>query len=239
MNLNLNKFFTALIILIISAININAESSGNIVISSYSSSVASQDQSVKTNIMIASSKLNGVEILPGEVFSFNKTIGEGSATNGYLTARVLYQDRAAYEAGGGICQVSSTLFNALLLAGCTIIERHRHAHPVTYVPLGLDATIKYGKKDLRMKNPYSHSIFINTSMNGNSLLITIKSGHEIASTFELYTDEESVTLPFEENSERRIKQGCTIYVYRKKIINNIPVERALLYRDFYPPAYAE
>lgn len=209
------------------------------VIASYATSVADQDQAVRTNIRIASSKLNGVEIQPGKVFSFNETVGEGSAVNGYLSGRVLYQERAAYEAGGGICQVSSTLYNALLLAGCTIIERHRHSCPVTYVPLGLDATIRYGKKDLRMKNPHPHSIFISTSMNGSSLLITIRSGREMAATYEICTEEEAVNIPFGENPGRRVKPGATIYVYRKKIVNGKPAESALLYRDFYPPAYAE
>ncbi len=210
-----------------------------VMISSYATSVADQEQAVKTNIRLASAKLNGVEIPAGGVFSFNQTVGEGSAANGYLSGRVLYQDRAAYEAGGGICQVSSTLYNAMLLAGCIIIERHRHAYPVTYVPLGLDATIRYGKKDLRMKNPHNRPLYIITSMNGNSLLVTVRSGGELNESYEVYTDEESVNIPFDENSGRRIKPGATIYVYRKKITNGKPVETALLYKDFYPPVYAE
>jgi vancomycin resistance protein YoaR len=60
--------------------------------------------------------------------------------------------------GGCLCQVSSTLFNAFLLAGFSIGERHRHYQPVSYVPLGLDATIKYGKKDLKMRNPYPFAV---------------------------------------------------------------------------------
>jgi len=215
-----------------------SETSHDIILSSYTTAVADQEQPVKTNIRIASSRLNGVEIPAGRVFSFNETVGEGSAANGYLSGRVLYQDRAAYEAGGGICQVSSTLFNALLLAGCTIVERYRHAYPVTYVPLGLDATIRYGKKDLRMKNPHLHSIFINTSMNDSTLLITIKSAGTIPGSYEIYTDEETVNIPFEE-SGRRVKPGATIYVYRKRILNGKVAETALLYRDFYPPTYID
>ncbi|HOP29239.1 MAG TPA: VanW family protein [Spirochaetota bacterium] len=209
-----------------------------VVLSSYTTFVAEQELPVKTNIRISSSKLNGVEIPSGKTFSFNETVGEGSAANGYLSGRVLYQDRSAYEAGGGICQVSSTLFNALILAGCVIIERHRHAYPVTYVPPGLDATIKYGKKDLRIKNPHQHSIFINTSMNDSTLLITIRAGGKIRGSYEIYTEEETVNIPFEE-SGRKVKPGSTIYVYRKKIINGKVKETALLYRDFYPPTYID
>ena len=210
----------------------------DVTISSYTTSVADQDQPVKINIRIASAKLNGVEIPAGEVFSFNKSVGEGSAANGYLSGRVLYQDRAAYEAGGGICQVSSTLFNALLLAGCTIAERHRHAYPVTYVPPGLDATIRYGKKDLRMKNPHPYPIHISTSMNDSSLFITIKAVRELSGSYEIFTEEETVNIPFDD-SGRKVKPGATIYVYRKKIMNGKVTETALLYRDFYPPTYID
>ena len=119
-------------------------------LSSYTTSVEDQDYNVKANIALAASKLNGAVIKPDEVFSFNTAVGDGSAANGFLIGRVLYQDAVAYEPGGGICQVSSTLFNAMLLSGFTIIERHRHSNPVRYTPLGLDATIRYGKKDLRM-----------------------------------------------------------------------------------------
>lgn len=209
-----------------------------VILSSYTTSVAEQEQPVKTNIRMSSLKLNGVEIPAGKIFSFNETVGEGSAANGYLSGRVLYQDRSAYEAGGGICQVSSTLFNALLLAGCVIVERHRHAYPVTYVSLGLDATIRYGKKDLRMKNPHQHPILISSSMNDSTLLITIRSGRKLSGSFEIYTEEETLNIPFEE-SGRRVKPGTTIYVYRKTILNGKVKETALLYRDFYPPTYID
>lgn len=228
--------FTLLAVFIAGSVLAEPASGG--VVSSYTTSVGDQDQPVKTNIRIASLKLNEVEIPSGRIFSFNETVGEASAANGYLNGRVLYQDRAAYEAGGGICQVSSTLFNALLLAGCIIIERHRHAYPVTYVPLGLDATIRYGKKDLRMKNPHQHSIFISTSMNDSTLLITIRAGNHTADSYEIYTDEEPVNIPFDA-SGRKIKPGATIYVYRKKILNGKTAETALLYRDFYPPVYID
>ena len=72
-----------------------------VVISSYRTSVEDQDSNVKTNIAIAASKLNGAVIPAGGVFSFNNTVGEGSAANGFLSGRVLYQDTAAYESGGG------------------------------------------------------------------------------------------------------------------------------------------
>ncbi|PKL16460.1 MAG: hypothetical protein CVV49_16135 [Spirochaetae bacterium HGW-Spirochaetae-5] len=210
-----------------------------ITISSYTTSVQDQDFNVKTNIAIAAGKLNGFAVQPGEVFSFNNVVGEGSAANGFLTGRVLYQDTAAYESGGGICQVSSTLFNAMLLAGCSITERYRHSRPVRYVPLGLDATIRYGKKDLRMKNLHTHPVYIFTSMNDRSLTIIIKSERELQNLYEVVTEEEEINLPFANDENKTIRSGISIYVYRKRIQGKNIIENHLLYKDFYPPVNVE
>jgi len=206
-----------------------------ITISSYTTSIEDQDYNVKANIALAANKLNGLIIKPGEVFSFNSIVGEGSAANGFLTGRVLYQDMTAYEPGGGICQVSSTLFNAMLLSGFTIIERHRHSNPVRYVPLGLDATIRYGKKDLRMRNTTSDNIYIYTSMNDKNLTIMINGPMNLRHSFEIYTEEEEINLPFQEQEDKKIRPGITIYVYRKKLLDGAVIENFLLYKDFYPP----
>ncbi len=210
-----------------------------ITISSFTTSVQDQDFNVKTNIALAAGKLNGFAVQPGEVFSFNKVVGEGSASNGFLTGRVLYQDTIAYESGGGICQVSSTLFNAMLLAGCSITERYRHSRPVRYVPLGLDATIRYGKKDLRMKNLHSHPLYIFTTVNDISLTILIKSERSLQNLYEVITEEEEINLPFADDENKTIRPGISIYVYRKRIQGKTIIENYLLYKDFYPPVNVE
>ena len=204
-------------------------------LSSYTTSVADQDHNVKANIALAANKLNGMVIKPNEVFSFNTAVGEGSAANGFLIGRVLYQYAVAYEPGGGICQVSSTLFNAMLLSGFAIIERHRHSNPVRYTPLGLDATIRYGKKDLRMKNPTSDHLYIYTSMNDKSLTIMINGAMNLKHSFEVYTEEEEINLPFKEDENQKIRPGISVYVYRKKLLDGKIIDNLLLYKDFYPP----
>lgn len=208
------------------------------VIASYTTSVVNQDADVRANISLAASRLNGLILQPGATFSFNSTVGEASAANGYRSGRVLYADTVAYEPGGGVCQVSSTIFNALLLAGCTIIERHRHNQPVRYVEPGLDATIRYGKKDLRMKNPQDFPLYIYTEINDSSLNIIIRAGKNLQHVYEVFTEVEEVNLPFNSDEGRRIRPGLTIYVYRKKILNGV-AESVLLYKDFFPPAYVE
>jgi len=240
----LNKIFTITILffLIISSFITGPSLDAGeelVTIASFTTSVEDQDFNVKTNIAIAAGKLSGTVIQPGEVFSFNNTVGDGSAANGFLTGRVLYQDTTSYESGGGICQVSSTLFNAMLLAGCSITERHRHSQPVRYVPLGLDATIRYGKKDLRMKNSTPRPLHIFAVINGKSLTLMIKSAGTLENSYEIYTEEEEINLPFANDENKTIRPGISIYVYRKKIHNSTVIENTLLYKDFYPPVNIE
>ncbi len=207
-----------------------------VTVASFSTSVEDQDDAVKKNIHIACTKLNGYVMMPGAVFSFNDTVGEGSARNGFVNGRVLYRDEVRYEPGGGICQVSSTLFNALLAAGCGITERHRHFQPVSYVPLGLDATIKYGKKDLKMTNPYPQKLYIETTLTDKSLTVVIRAENALPFRYELATEEEEVELPVQDEN-RRTRNGINVSVYRNKFSGNRLIESFLLYRDYYPPVY--
>ncbi len=202
-------------------------------IASFSTSVADQDSNVKMNIALACEKLDNYTIARNSNFSFNSVVGEGSSANGFVVGRVLYHDMVRYEPGGGLCQVSSSLFNALLLSGCSIIERHRHYQPVTYVPLGLDATIKFGKKDLRMKNPYDHDLIIRTGMNEKSLVVTIHSPRPLDYRYDIITEEEEVPVPLVD--AENIRQGISVYVYRQKFIKDKLMSSFLLYKDYYPP----
>ena len=211
-------------------------SSGDIVVSSFSTSIADQDENVKRNIMIACTKLNGAVIGPNAVFSFNDTVGEGSAKNGFAPGRVLYRDRVAIESGGGLCQVSSTLYNVLLMAGCTIIERHRHSQPVTYVPVGLDATIKYGRKDLKIKNPHQFDLKIEIKANQSSLAAVITAAQKPRYRYEIVTEEDEVEVPAGDSADR-IRQGISVLVFRKKFLDKELIDSTLLYRDYYPPVY--
>lgn len=211
-------------------------SSGDSIISSFSTSIADQDENVKRNILLACKKLNGTIIGPNSVFSFNDTVGEGSTRNGFAPGRVLYRDRVAIEPGGGLCQVSSTLYNALLMAGCAIVERHRHFQPVTYVPLGLDATIKYGKKDLKIKNPHQFDLRIEIKASHSSLAAVIYAARKPRYRYEIETEEDEVEVPAAEDADR-IRQGISVLVYRKRFLDKDCIDSTLLYRDYFPPVY--
>ncbi len=205
-------------------------------IASFSTSVQDQDESVKQNMLLGCMKINGSRIAHGSIFSFNDVVGEGSAKNGYVMGRVLYRDEVRFEPGGGLCQLSSTVFNALLLAGFTIIERHRHYQPVTYVPYGLDATIKYGKKNLRMKNVSGQTVRIEATINDKTLTVKILGYRPLDCRYEVYTEVEDIEIPFQEDRDR-IRNGISVYVYRRKFSGQKLLESFLLYKDFYPAVY--
>ncbi len=121
------------------------------------------------NISLAATRLNGVLVAPGEEFSFNKALGDVSAFTGYQQAYIIQNGRTVLGDGGGVCQVSTTFFRALLNAGLPITERHAHSYRVGYYeqdsPPGLDATIFVPSVDLRFKNDTGKHILIQSVIN--------------------------------------------------------------------------
>lgn len=116
------------------------------------------------NVILAASRSNGVLVAPNEVFSFNKTIGDVSAFTGYKQAYVIENGKTILGDGGGVCQVSTTLFRAVLNAGLPIVERHAHAYRVHYYeedgPPGIDATVYVPTVDFKFKNDTGHYLLI-------------------------------------------------------------------------------
>ena len=121
------------------------------------------------NIKLAAERLNGILVKPGETFSFNKVLGDVSAFTGYQQAYIIKDGKTILGDGGGVCQVSTTLFRSLLNAGLPIVERYAHAYRVSYYeqdsPLGLDATVYSPTVDLKFKNDTNNHILIQTSIN--------------------------------------------------------------------------
>ena len=113
-----------------------------------------------TNLSIACSKLNGYVIQPGEVFSYNKVLGKRSVENGYREAAIYTSNGVENGLGGGICQISSTLYNAVLMANLEIEERHNHSYTTSYSDPGRDATVAYGSLDFKFKNTRKYPVKI-------------------------------------------------------------------------------
>ncbi len=125
------------------------------------------------NVTLAASKINGTVLNNGDIFSFNKVVGKRTSQAGFSTATVYTNGQLAEELGGGICQVSSTLYNAALLSDMKIVERRNHMFTVAYVKNGLDATVAYGTIDFRFQNSYSEPVKILATTGGGVLTITI------------------------------------------------------------------
>lgn len=125
------------------------------------------------NITLAAGKLNGTLVKPNDIFSFNDTVGLRTAAAGYKVAGVILDGQLANGIGGGVCQVSSTLYNAILLAGLTPTARTSHALPSAYCPPGLDATVADGQIDLQFRNQLAHSVYLLTNADGHTLTVYI------------------------------------------------------------------
>ena len=131
-------------------------------ISGYSTNVSDSTGGRKTNVKLALNKFNGMRINPKEEISFNKITGPHTLASGYQMATIIYNSRFVEGVGGGICQASTTLYNALIRAGVDIIEVNKHTLPVRYVPLACDAMVAEYISDLRFINNSEYPIFIKT-----------------------------------------------------------------------------
>lgn len=131
----------------------------------YSSSVKNR----KENIRLAASKFNNMKLNPGDEISFNDVVGEISEKTGFKSATVIVGGEYESGIGGGICQVSTTLYNSLILSDLEITERHNHSRPIHYVDLGTDAAVARGYKDLKFKNNTNNPILILSEANGENL----------------------------------------------------------------------
>ena len=125
------------------------------------------------NLYLAASSINKYMLAPNGVFSFNSTVGLRAMETGYLDAMVIVGNKFEPGLGGGICQVSSTLYNACLLAGLEITERSNHGLAVAYVPLGRDATVAYGIQDFKFKNNTDSPIYIRCVTSGGKLTLSL------------------------------------------------------------------
>lgn len=125
------------------------------------------------NIELASSALDGLILKPGEEFSFNKATGERSAAKGYRPAGAYLNGVLVEEPGGGVCQVSSTLYNAVVFSGLTTTERHAHSYEPSYVTPGEDAMVSFGGPDMKFVNSSSSAIAIRASFSKQKLKISI------------------------------------------------------------------
>lgn len=121
------------------------------------------------NIRLASSKLDDVLLMPSQEFSFNNTTGKISLSTGYKNAPVIVKGELQEGVGGGVCQVSTTLYNSVLHSGLQVVSRRAHSIPSSYVPIGRDAAVAYGSLDFKFKNPYDFPVYLKAYVNGDKI----------------------------------------------------------------------
>jgi len=143
------------------------------VVSSYSTTFQASNRPRTTNLSLAAKCFPGIIVMPGQTISYNQIVGERTAARGYKEAGVFVNGRLDSGLGGGICQVSSTLYNAALLANLKIVERQNHSIPVVYVPLGRDSTVSYGSIDLRLRNDGKLPVAIASEMHPGRLTFRV------------------------------------------------------------------
>lgn len=217
-------------------------------LAAYATTFNPADRNRTQNLMLAAREINGIILKPGEEFSFNQTVGERLTEKGYREAPVFVSGRVVTDIGGGVCQVSSTLYNAVLLTGLTITERKNHSRLVSYVPPGLDATVNYGSIDLKFKNTTVSPILITSRIQENRLLIRIFGRNEkpgrtvtLMATGAQTLEPPVVTLP-DPNLPRGVTKivepgyrGMQVTVYRLFKEGEKIIKKELISTDTYAP----
>ena len=204
------------------------------------------DRDRSTNLRLACEKLNGKVIMPGETFSYNKTLGPRTVAAGYKNGKVYENGKVVDGIGGGICQISSTLYNAVLMANLEIVERRNHQFVTSYVGAGRDATVVYGVTDFKFKNTRTYPIrLVASSKNGVATISIFGIKEEKEYTFEFKTNRVS-TIPFttqyiEDNTleagkevvEQKGTNGLISETYIIKKLDGKVVSTKLLSKDTY------
>lgn len=157
----------------------------DVLLGKYSTHFNRGEEGRTENVHLAADAVQGTVVMPGTVFSFNHTTGERTPAKGYQVAKIFIHEPGIVKAqivdgvGGGVCQVSSTLFNAVRITNgktggrLKVVEWNHHSLPVTYVPPGLDATVAWPYKDFRFRNNYSFPVYVRTAVQGSRLTISI------------------------------------------------------------------
>lgn len=178
------------------------------------------------NVIVAAKAMDGVILMPGEVFSYNETLGPRTEANGYLPAPAYIGGKTVDDVGGGICQNSSTLYLAVLRANLEIVERTNHMYTVGYVPDGLDATVAFNAIDFKFRNSTDYPIRMEAQVSGRKLYVKLYGTETEKVTVKMVTETLSTTpytVTYKPDSEIAVGKtevettaytGCKVQVFR-------------------------
>ena len=217
-------------------------------LASYTTNYDASNINRNNNLVLAAEKLNGTIVNPGKTFSYNETIGERTISAGFKQAQAYANGNVVLDVGGGICQLSSTLYNAALLTNLEITERHSHYFKTSYVPEGRDATVSWGSVDFKFENNRRYPIKIIAKCEDGVTHVEIY-GVKQEDDFDVLIDSEVTSIIKrnidykEDNSlnygseliEREGTDGCTSETYKTLLKNGIVASKSLISKDTYNP----
>lgn len=217
-------------------------------LATYYTTYASSNYNRSTNISLASKSINGYVLMPGESFSYNTTVGQRTPARGYKEAGVYVNGAVSTDYGGGICQVSSTLYNSVLLANLEVVQRTNHTFEPSYVPAGQDATVSWKSPDFIFKNNRNYPIKIVASAGGGRIQVDIIGLKTSDDYVVKVRSSKTGTIPFtteykDDNSlpagTTKVTQygsnGCKSQTYKILYKDGKEVSRTLLSSDTYKP----
>ena len=192
-------------------------------LSTFTTKYGTSDANRNTNIALAAKSINSVVLMPGETFSYNDLIGECSTKTGYKAATIYLNGELSTGIGGGICQVSTTLYNAVIRANLEIVERRNHSLGVTYVPSGQDAMVSIGTQDFKFKNNRDYPI---------KVVAYVGTGSITCQVYGLKQDTEYEVKLY----SRTVSKTDTKYkveTYKLLYLNGVEISRTWLSTDTY------
>ena len=216
-----------------------------VVLARFGTSLRGRTPNQVHNVSLAARSIHGRWIAPGGLFSFNRTVGSWSSASGYKRAPVSYDGELVPSWGGGVCQASTTLYNAALLAGLDVPERHRHRWLAGYVSPGRDAAVAFSNIDLKLRNPHPWPVRLEAYIRGEVVELRVVGRERPSVTYAIRQRLESATepvvarQPWEPGMPVRAvrnpgRRGCRVLTYRVRLEGQSETGRELLSDDSYP-----
>jgi len=219
----------------------------NTVLASYSTTFKPWDDNRNANLRLATERIHGIVLKSGDVFSYNQHVGHRTQQEGFRMAPVILDGKLVPDWGGGVCQVSSTLYNAVLLADLDIVDRTNHGRAIGYVPLGFDATVVDGQLDFKFKNNLKHSVLLHSVVTDRELIFAVLGDakdvpppieldyvvHKVIEPIEVKQPDPTLEVGKEEVEESP-QRGFKVSTYRIRTINGKQVSQLLATDDYDP-----
>jgi len=207
-------------------------------ISGYATPLGGRSFSQRHNALLALRAIDGTVIEPGGLFSFNGKVGSYSRDQGFRKAPVSYNGQLIDDWGGGVCQTSTTLYNAALMGGLTILERTHHRFCPSYVPPGRDAAVAYPSVDLKLRNPYPFPLRIRARIDLDQVRVDLLASHPLPEDVKIDTRLSHRTTPatffLGRNSHVRRVRNSGKAGYDTEVFRTIGTHEELISSDSYP-----